>query len=430
MSARRSLPLLRDALLVAGLAVLTVQALRRFVGDRYLVPSGSMEPLLHGHPQHGDIVFVDKTASSSAQRRHDLVVVAHPTEPGQQMVKRLAACGDDDDACWIKLAEGDVWLGPDAQHLQREQKDPLLARGQRVPWAAVPGTAASDGAIDLGAAVAIGGGAANGAWRLPASESSLADRRQQQRPAERFARRRAGERVLPPGCIGTARAVDAGWVDVTGARSQVGSDVLVTDVGLELDVRALRGELLATIETRAEALTFHWQPASGRLVLWCDGVDHSTATLPPSPAPVRVEFGLLDHRVFFVVDGDPQRSCVVEQPERRAGGGEPETGPLRGPRTLAYVAVVTGERDSAAAGLEFTALRVFHDVFAWADKIVGMPGQPNWPRFVPPGHWFLLGDSAFDSRDSRQFGPVPASSFLGVPRAVLGPWARRRWVRP
>ena len=49
----------RDALVVAVIAVLVVQAMRRWCGDRYAVPSDSMQPVLNGDDRHGDVVFVD-----------------------------------------------------------------------------------------------------------------------------------------------------------------------------------------------------------------------------------------------------------------------------------------------------------------------------------------------------------------------------------
>ncbi|MCU0864801.1 MAG: S26 family signal peptidase [Planctomycetes bacterium] len=419
-NASRHLQLLRDALLVAGLAVLTVQALRKWVGDRYLVPTGSMEPVLHGHPQHGDIVFVDKTARAADRRRHDLVVVVNPKEPQKQIVKRLAARGDEHEACWINLMDGDVWLGPDAQHLAREQKDPRQARSMRVPWAEAPGTAASEGAIAIGG---VGPLAGAGPWRLAASDARLGDRRQQLLPGPRTARRRAAEGLLPDGCLGTTRPVDAGCIDATGVRSAVGSDVFVTDVGLDLLCGELRGELLATIETRAEALTFHWQPATGRVVLWRDGVDVDAMVLPAGPAE-RVEFGLLDDRAFFVLDDQPARSFVVA---RRPEWNERGSGKLAGVRTLAHIAVVA--EPGGEGRLDLRSVRVFHDVFAWREPIVGKRGEVGtWPRFVPPGRWFLLGDSAFASSDSREFDAVSMATFLGVPRLVLGPWPRGRRV--
>ena len=79
--------------------------------------------------------------------------------------------------------------------------------------------------------------------------------------------------------------------------------------------------------------------------------------------------------------------------------------------------------------LRLRRVQVFHDVFAWREPIVGKRGDVGqWPRFVPPGHWFLLGDSAFASSDSREFDAVSMATFLGVPRLVLGPWPRGRRV--
>jgi hypothetical protein len=178
--------LARDALFVALAAVATVQALRLRVGDRYLVPTGSMEPVLHGDPAHGDVVYVDKLADGAARRRHDLVVVAHPAEPGQLMVKRIAARGDDPEACWLDVRQGDLWLGPDAQRLQREQKDPLAARGMRATWAQAPGSPAAQQRLDLRACApgtfALAGGAA-----VEVARTAL-------RPAARQARRLRADR--------------------------------------------------------------------------------------------------------------------------------------------------------------------------------------------------------------------------------------------
>lgn len=413
--------MLRDAVIVAAIAVVTVQALRRWIGDRYLVPSGSMEPVLYGHPSDGDVVFVDKTARPASLRRHDLVVVRHPEEPGQQLVKRIAARGDDvEGGCWIDLRQGDVWLGPDPQRLQREQKDPLAARGQRVPWAAAPGSPASAGLLLLEAATPVAAG-----FRLPACVDSAEAARGLFSPAARAARRRdAGGRPLPAGCIGSARPFDAGFLDATGARGRTGADVAVTDGCMELDLVRVAGDVLATIETRGPALTFHWRPATGRVALWRDGVDIATAALPVRDRPTRLEFGLLDGRAFLCIDGSADASFVVPATAWRDDRDDDAPG---GPRTLVHVGVAGGDGHE----LVFAALRLGHDVFAWREPIVGMPGQAgSWPRHVPPGHWFLLGDCAFDSRDSRQLGAVPTTACLGVPRAVLGPWPRCRWVRP
>ena len=138
----------RDALLVAAVAVLTVQALRRFCGDRYVVPSGSMQPLLYGDPERGDVVYVDKLADAGSCARGDLVVVENPSSPDHQLVKRIAASGDD-AACWIDILRGDIWLGENPQQLRRDVKEPRAAMAQSVTWATTAGGPDASAKLDL-----------------------------------------------------------------------------------------------------------------------------------------------------------------------------------------------------------------------------------------------------------------------------------------
>jgi hypothetical protein len=390
-----------------------VQALRRFGGDRYVVPSDSMQPVLNGDSLHGDVVFVDKTALASRRVPGDLVVVEHPERPQQQVVKRLAARGDVADECCIDILDGDIWLGADRQRMRRVTKDPLAARSMRVPWASWPG--ASE-ALDLQAAAER-----DGERRLPPIARDAASVRVVFDTAARRQRRLHG-RMPPSGFAGTSRHVDASYLDVDGKRGVAGDDVGVRDCGMDLELAAPVAALLCTIDAREDALTFHWEPATGRVVLWRDGRDVAEGRVAHRPhGSHRVEFGLLDDRAFFAVDGrDDSLWVVPRRPEWRPEDG---AGALGGPRTWVHVGALGSE------DLRIARLAVFHDVFSWRERIAGMPGDPGlWPRDVAPGTWFLLGDNPFDSRDSRHFGPVPCSSFLGRPLLVLGPWPRCRWL--
>lgn len=409
----------RDAIVVAALAVATVQTLRRWCGDRYVVPSDSMQPVLYGDEVHGDVVYVDKLARAETCRVHDLVVVAHPDGNGKQMVKRIAARGDDvPGGCWIQLLDGDVWIGEGKldHQLVRQTKDPIDARSLQVPWAWWPGPAAAEGGLDLSAATA-----ADGAWRVPPVVRIADEARSSCRSEARRERRRRSP-ALPAGCIGTARPVDASFIDALGERGGSGHDVLVRDCGMELEVDGAC-ELLCSLDAAAHTLTFHVDLHRGSVALWCNGVDVAAAAWAPVAAGRhRIEFGRLDDRYYLVVDD--RRDALMLEPRREAWPVDDPV-PSVGPRTYLHVGVV-GEQPLRVLGV-----RVFHDVFAWREKVVGLNGDPGqWPRFVPPGTWFLLGDNAFDSRDSRAFGARPMSSFLGKPRFVIGPWPRTRWLAP
>ncbi len=404
--------LLHDALWTAAVALVVFQGLRRWCGDRYRVPSDSMEPVLHGDPEHGDIVFVDKLATAATFGRGDLVVVWHPEEPRQPLVKRIAARGDDAQACWIDLRDGDVWLGPDAQHLVREVKEPLDA-ARRVIWARWPANGSQE-RLDLGAARTGDG------LELPPLDLTVDDLRAvfapQARRSRRFGR---DERALPRGFVGTARAVDATFLERTGLASRAGDDVEVHDCGMRLSLRSCPTQLVAAVDSRFEAITMAWTPANGELLVWRDGADVTVVNLPVVAAPQQVEFGRLDNRLFFAVDDRVDALWVMPRPSAWDVG---ERG-LGGPRSHVYV----GARGEVGAVI--TEVQVFHDPFAFRERIAGLPGHAgSWPRFVGPGAWFLLGDNAFDSRDSRHFDAVPSAAFLGRPLAVIGPWPATRWL--
>jgi hypothetical protein len=413
-----SLTLLRDACVVAAVAVVAFQVLRRWVGDRSQVDSGSMQPCLYGDPERGDVIYLDKLARAEDRRRGDIVVVRHPRQPGELLVKRVAARGDDADACWVDLRDGDVWLGPDRQHLRLDRKEPLAARALRVPWARWAGGAVpvpkqldlraarcGDGVCELQPAEAVGE-----ALRVVFGEL-----------ARRNRRRDPSGGVLPSGAIGTARAVDGGYLDAEGVPRREGDDARIWDCGIDAWLDGPCDEVLCCVENRAVAAVFRWQPTSGALELWADGRTVARATLPVPTGAHRIEFGRLDGRYFFAADGRLATDCLVAHDDMVARADDP--GPE--PRSHAYL---------LAAGRRAVAIRslvVFRDVFALRMRIAGLPGQPGeWPRFVAPDHWFLLGDNAFDSTDSRSFDAVPAAAFVGRPLAVLGPWSRCRWLVP
>lgn len=411
----------RDAIVVAVAAGVTFQVLRQQVGDRYVVPSDSMQPTLYGAAVGGDVVFVDKLASAAALRRYDLAVFRAAGEQSE-LVKRVVAFGDDPSACRLELRDGDLWLGPDAQRLQRATKEPLDCRDLRVPWLAWPGPQPVDGWL--------GPAPASGQLLVPAFERAADARAACRDDARRALAAAIGERGDPSGggWLLTLRAVDAGYLDAHGGRGTEGASILVDDVGADV-LLACAGvdAVLCGLDLRPDSWLFHWRPATGEVELWRNGVTVATRTLPASGAATgadaafrRLEYGFLDGRFFFAVDGDEERLWIEpRRPEWLAADPGPSAWTL--PKNRLYLGVV------AAGPAPLARLQVFHDVHWYRPQVeVGVdPARFSPVKEVPPGHVYLLGDNAADSRDSRMFGPVPLTGFVGRPRFVLGPWPRR-----
>ncbi len=411
---RRGFEILRDAVIVAGVALVVFQVMRRYVGDYYRVPSGSMEPMLYGHPNDGDVVWVDAWSSAADCGRGDVVVVQHPEDSGGQLVKRVLANGDD-ELCWIDFSGGDVFLGADRQRLARAVKEPSAARRMRVRWGGWPGSAAARRPLAWTDRAKVLDHAT-----VPALTIDAATLRR--RCSRRGGARRQNGSPLLAGFVGTQDPVDASYVDARGQRSPEGADVQVFDAGIDLRLAGGVDTLALVLETRYETITWLLQQGGG-LDFLRNGEEVVTVDLEiGSDAARRVEFGRLDDRYFLLLDdGQNIADFVFARPVEWQR--PPEQLP-RGPRTRLCFAAL-GERP-----LVIERFDVFRDVYHFRNRVPGSRDNSRWPMHVPPGHWFLAGDNSYDSHDSRQFGPRPATDYRGRPRFVLGPWSRRRWLSP
>ena len=424
--------LARDVLPVVVIALVVLQAMRRHVAERYVVPTGSMQPTLYGDPVRGDVVLVDKLARATDLRLHDLVVMDNPAAPGNHLVKRIAALGDDPRACCIDLRDGDLWLGSTRQQVARDVKDPVASAGQRVPWFRWPGAEPWNLQLQLDGEH-LGPTAAD-ALRIACRHDSFEAFTAALAEARNGRPRNMGDASFPSGCLAAIRPVDASYLALDGNRGREGSGIVVNDFGCELVLAPGRGvrELVLGLEQRDGVRLFRWVLDRGTVELH-QGKDllasHTVAARMPG-TPLRVAFGHLDGRDWIAVDG--LAWCIEHDPALEAPDEGPRARPVLRSRwfaaPLGVVAAGSGPVDPLRA-VDCVQVEVFRDIHHFRERVPGMPGTDSgWPVLVPPGQLFLLGDNSFDSRDSCVHGPYPASAFVGRPRAVIGPRGRMRWL--
>ncbi|MFL5766649.1 MAG: S26 family signal peptidase [Actinomycetota bacterium] len=66
--------------------------------------------------------------------------------------------------------------------------------------------------------------------------------------------------------------------------------------------------------------------------------------------------------------------------------------------------------------------------FELVKRVAGAPGDAIGGRRLSAGEWWVEGDRAEASTDSRSFGPVPRSSIRGAVVLVYAPWSNRRML--
>lgn len=102
-------PVVRDVIEALVIAVVLSLAIKQFAVEAYKVPTGSMEPTIHGDPDQGDRILVDRLAYGfRAPRRWEVVVFRFPNNLEVNYIKRVV--GMPNEALF--LIGGDVYTAP------------------------------------------------------------------------------------------------------------------------------------------------------------------------------------------------------------------------------------------------------------------------------------------------------------------------------
>ncbi|MCC8109736.1 MAG: signal peptidase I, partial [Planctomycetes bacterium] len=120
--------------LLAG-AVLVALAIKAYAFDVYLIPSGSMETVLHGRPDGGDRILCSKLSYRWRQpERWEIAVFEFPYESArrndfynisaqyeaQNFVKRIVGLPGET----LAIARGDIWTRPESEREYRRVVKP------------------------------------------------------------------------------------------------------------------------------------------------------------------------------------------------------------------------------------------------------------------------------------------------------------------
>lgn len=406
MTPSRRTTWVRRAAVLVLLLLLATLSFRAFVGDVYTVASGSMQPTLLGprDGSAGDRVLVLYERDPDFER-FDLGVMLRPGANRQEVKRVLGLPGED------------VWF----------ESGDLLVDGRRLPPGAprpAPVCVFDDRWDDLASEFAFDR-SPDGAWHREDGHWKLA-------------------------AADVARGSDAGMMFLhedlldgwTGPGGRTRGRVQVHDALVECEVRVdgggdrPAGKLRLQLREEGDTFQLEIEPlGNGRarftLVRW------NAKTLSPRGDPSdqfprllskelpfelgrwhRVVFGNVDNALWTELD-DLGRVLVATY-ERN----EP------------YLAARPGTHSPiprvALGGVEVEALfrgvRILRDHEYPAAEDRDRYGVDS-PISLGPDEFFVVGDNGAQSLDSRSFGPVPRSSFLGRPTRVLWPWGRRGVLR-
>jgi len=185
---------------------------------------------------------------------------------------------------------------------------------------------------------------------------------------------------------------------------------LVGDILLDLELKSFpsQGTLVLEVDRNRLSHRFQIDFKSQSWVLMLGKEELGKGQLPQNS---RISFARLDGRLEVILDGERQ-------------GFDFDLGEIDSTET-----VVPKIRWSGEAPLSISKIRVARDIYyVFGTDNNSMTGAEK-SYVVRPGEYFAMGDNSYFSSDSRTWGPVPEEELIGKALVVILPFHRIKFIR-
>lgn len=118
----RLFPWLRENFEAVVVAFIMALVIRCFCLEVFIIPTGSMQPTLMGHPDTGDRIMVNKfLLNFTPVHRFDVIVFKYPLDNSRNFVKRIVGIGPE----ILKIKDGDIYVRREGQTRFAVARKPL-----------------------------------------------------------------------------------------------------------------------------------------------------------------------------------------------------------------------------------------------------------------------------------------------------------------
>ena len=403
----------------------------KFVVALYVIPTGSMQPTLHGKGDYphelGDKVLVNKFVYRFQNpQRWDVIVFDYPFN-----TITCNRCGQDADRLFSKAKPKVIPNNLSCQSLMclgRERDLSFIDKEYIKRCTAIPGDEISirDGNVILRRE---GGGwqpsiktdeAQNALW-VEVYDSQNLESMPVKGAKWRFLRQPDSMAWSGRGPLSLAKGSSStlifddnenalkGYGD-KGVQGKAPMDALVGDVMLDLTLEAYPKAGTLTLEVNRNRLSHKMEAdfSKGTWLLKVGDEELGKGKLPQDP---RLCFARLDGRLEVLMDGSRQ-------------GYDFSKGELD--QTLSVVPKI---RWSGESPITFKKVRVSRDIYYIGGSEAQHFTGPDASYKVREGEYFAMGDNSYFSSDSRTWGPVPEEELIGKALVVLLPFKRIKFIR-